>query len=129
MTHDPLEDPFMSLRRISLWFALPIAAGLVGCSTTQPPVDSIAAADLAVKSALNSKASESAPLDLRLAVEKLDRAKEAMSQKDNTHARRLAEEALVDAQVAEAKTGSDEARRTVREAQQTLQTLRSAPRG
>ena len=68
-------------------------------------------------------------MDLRLAVDKLDRAKVAMSQNDYTLARRLAEEALVDAQVAEAKTGSDEARRTVIEAQKTLDNLRSAPQG
>jgi hypothetical protein len=118
----------MNFRRILFLFAPTIAAGLVGC-TVQPPKDSIAAADLAVKQALNSNASESAPLDLRLAVDKLDRAKVAMSQNDNTLARRLAEEALVDAQVAEAKTGSDEARRTVIEAQKTLDNLRSAPQG
>jgi hypothetical protein len=118
----------MSFRRILFLFAPTIVAGLVGC-TVPPPKDSIAAADLAVKQALSSKASESAPLDLRLAVDKLDRAEVAMSQNDNTLARRLAEEALVDAQVAEAKTGSDEARRTVIEAQKTLDNLRSAPQG
>lgn len=119
----------MKVQKTSLWLALSVAAALAGCSTAAPPRENVAAADLAVKRALDSRASESAPLDLRLAVDKLDRAKVAMSQKDYIRARRLAEEALVDAQVAEAKSGSDQARRAAVEAQQTLDNLRSAPRG
>jgi hypothetical protein len=126
---DSLEDPSMNLRRTSLWFALVMTAGVVGCSTAQPPRETVAAADVAVKRAQSSRASESAPVDLRLALDKLDRAKAAMSQKEYTSARRLAEEALVDAQVAEAKTGSDQAHRTVIEAQRTLDNLRNGPRG
>src|ERR1051326_4155531 len=98
---------------------LPLAV-VVGCSTARPPRDQVAAADLQVKEALNSKASANAPLDLRMAVEKLDKAKVAMSNEHYTQARRLAEEALVDAQVAEAKAKSHQAQQTMHEVRQTL---------
>ena len=103
---------------------LPLAV-VVGCSTARPPRDQVAAADLQVKEALNSKASADAPLDLRMAVEKLDKAKVAMSNEHYTQARRLAEEALVDAQVAEAKAKSHQAQQTMHEVRQTLDNLRA----
>ncbi|HEY7163197.1 MAG TPA: DUF4398 domain-containing protein [Candidatus Binatia bacterium] len=103
---------------------LPLAA-VIGCSTARPPRDQVAAADLQVKEALNSKASADAPLDLRMAVEKLGKAKVAMANEHYTEARRLAEESLVDAQVAEAKADSQQAQQTMHEAQHTLDSLRA----
>src|ERR1041385_8509433 len=75
------------LSRRYLLPVLPFVA-VVGCSTVRPPRDQVAAADLQVKEALNSKASADAPLDLRMAVEKLDKAKVAMSNEHYTQARR-----------------------------------------
>jgi hypothetical protein len=47
-----------------------------------------------------------------------------MTKEEYTTARRLAEEALVDAQLAEAKAASEDARRVATDVRQSLETLR-----
>lgn len=103
---------------------LVLGLNFAGCSTVAPPKDSIAAAELAVKEASKSKAPEYSPLELRMATDKLDSAKRAMENKKYVDARRLAEEALVDAQTAEAKAASESARRAASDLRQNLETLR-----
>jgi len=97
---------------------------VTGCSTVAPPKEQLAAAELAVQQANKSKAPQYSPLELRMAMDKLDEAKRAMNKKEYTVARRLAEEALVDAQVAEAKAASEDARRAASDLRQSLETLR-----
>ncbi len=87
---------------LPLLFALPLA--IMGCSGETPPIDALSTAGMAVNRALDAKAAELAPLDLRLAREKLDLAKVDMDKEDYVHARRLAEEARADARVAEARS-------------------------
>jgi hypothetical protein len=112
---------------LSLGIAAPFVftiLSLAGCSTVPPPKDSIAAADLAVREANKSKAPQYSPLELRKAMDKLDEAKRAMDKEEYIRARRLAEEALVDAQLAEAKAASEDARRAANDVRQSLETLR-----
>ncbi|HEY7316028.1 MAG TPA: DUF4398 domain-containing protein [Candidatus Binatia bacterium] len=99
-------------------------AVLAGCSTISPPKGDLAAADLAVQQANKSKAPQYSPLELRKAMDKLDEAKRAMSKEEYLKARDLAEEALVDAQLAEAKADSEDAKRTASDLRQSLETLR-----
>jgi len=106
---------------IAVVAALMVASG---CSTVGPPKAEIAAADLAIQDATKSKAPQYAPLALRMARDKLDKAQRAMNNEEYIHARRLAEEALVDAELAEAKASSQDARRAANELQQSLETLR-----
>jgi hypothetical protein len=111
----------------SFWLSVPFiltALSVTGCSTVGPPKDSVAAAELAVQEANKSKAPQYSPLELRMAADKLDEAKRAMNKEEYTLARRLAEEALVDAQVAEAKAASEDARRAASDLRQSLETLR-----
>jgi hypothetical protein len=98
--------------------------GVTGCSTVAPPKDRMAAAELALQEANKSKAPQYAPLELRMAADKLDEAKRAMNKEEYILARRLAEEALVDAQLAEAKAASEDARRAASDLRQSLETLR-----
>lgn len=114
-------------RFFSFRVAVPIVLtilSITGCTTIGPPKDSVAAADLAVREANKSKAPQYSPLELRRATDKLDEAKRAMDKEDYIRARRLAEEALVDAQLAEAKAASEDARRTASDVRQSLETLR-----
>ena len=109
------------------WIAVPLfltVLSIGGCSTVRPPKDSVAAAELAVQEANKSKAPQYSPLELRMAADKLDEAKRAMNKEEYTVARRLAEEALVDAQVAEAKAASEDARRAANDMRQSIETLR-----
>src|SRR4029434_8956684 len=106
------QKQFLSFR-VAVPIVLTILS-ITGCSTIGPPKDSVAAADLAVREANKSKAPQYSPLELRRATCKLDESKRAMDKEEYIRARRLAEEALVDAQLAEAKAASEDARRTAR---------------
>jgi hypothetical protein len=109
--------------RASLVMAAAVLAAVSGCAGN-PPIDAIADADTAVNQAMNAKAPDYAPADLQRALDKVARAKQAMADENYNRARRLAEEAQVDAQAAEAKARAADARRTAQEAQKTMDTLR-----
>jgi hypothetical protein len=97
---------------------------MMGCSARRPPTAELSTADLAIRQAGERTASEHAPLDLRLAREKLDKARNAVDDDEYDRAERLAEQALVDAQVAEAKTEAAKADEQLAETRKTIDTLR-----
>ncbi|MFQ5683633.1 MAG: DUF4398 domain-containing protein [Candidatus Binatia bacterium] len=106
--------------------ALIILCGAVqisACSTVGPPTAIVSKAELAVLEAGARKATRYAPLELRIAREKLDRAKQAINADEYTTARRLAEQALVDAQLAEAKADAEIASQNAEELQKTIEAL------
>jgi hypothetical protein len=70
------------------------------------------------------KASEYAPAEMQRAMDKLGRAKQALADEKYEDARRLAEQAQIDAQLAEAKARSENARQMAQQAQQTIEALR-----
>lgn len=75
---------------------------LAGCRTTYPAAtDQLATARAALASAEEAGAREAAPLPLRNARQKLEEAREADGRRDNLRARLLAEQAAVDARLAE----------------------------
>ena len=123
------------MRSTSAWIlvgglALVSAVGTVGCSTPRKPAQEIEKADLAIQSANTTSAPTDAPLELQLAREKSEKAKVALEQENYVLARRYAEQAQVDAQLAEAKSESETARTTARELEQTIEVLRNeADRG
>jgi hypothetical protein len=79
-----------------------------GCSMPAPRAE-IATADMAVRQARQSRAPQYSRLELRTATEKLNGARQAMADEDYLLARRLAEQARVDAQLAETKAQTLEA--------------------
>jgi hypothetical protein len=88
-------------------------AGLAGaallaaaCASVPEPKGEVANADLALRKAEAVNAAELAPMDMRLAREKLQQAKLDVQKEKYVEARRLAEEAEVDALAAEAKARS-----------------------
>ena len=82
---------------------------LAACSTTPAPTEEMAVARTTVgRVAAVPTVASTAPVDLQRAQEKLIQAERAMAQDDYRTARRLAEEAEVDARVAE--TRADAAR-------------------
>jgi hypothetical protein len=98
---------------------------LSACSTTKPPTDTLAKAELAVRSARDAKADELAPINLNIAGEKLEKAKQAMAAKRYDDARRLAESAQVDAELAEAKSEAEIVRRAADDVQRRADALQS----
>jgi hypothetical protein len=77
-----------------------------------------------VQQASQSKAPEYAPLDLHLAREQLDSAKRALNTGAYERARRLTEQALVHAQLAEAKAEAESTHRAAVELAKSIEALR-----
>jgi hypothetical protein len=84
----------------------------------------MAAAELALTQAEDAEVAARAPAPYALARDKLERARNAMADGENVEARRLAEQALVDAQLAEAEARSEVAREHADELRQSIETLR-----
>jgi Domain of unknown function (DUF4398) len=114
----------MSLRR---WIGVPLicgALGMVSCAG-KPPLANLSQAELAVQEADKKTASQYAPLELQTARGQLEDAKRAMDDKEYDTARHLADEALVNAQLAEAKAEAEKARQAAAALQRSIQTLRA----
>ncbi|MCW7536333.1 DUF4398 domain-containing protein [Aquabacterium sp. A7-Y] len=107
--------------------ALPLATAalLVACAgKPAAPTDQMAVSQAAVDAAVTAGAVEHAPLELNQARQKLDSAKNAARTDDPLTARRLAEQAEVDAQAASAKANAEKSRKAVAEIEQSIRMLR-----
>jgi hypothetical protein len=118
----------MSMRKSSRRLpATLVAAALAvgGCAATRPPTAKVSNAEVAVKRAEEGDAGQHAPLELRVAREKLDKARRAMGDEEYEQARRLADEASVDAQLAEARARSAKAKQAATAVKKGVEALRS----
>ena len=114
--------------RNALFVTVAIVFGLIlGCATKGVvPTENLTKADTAIRSAQTAEARTHAPLDLKLAEDKLAEARTAAGRQDYDGARRLADEALVNAQLAEKKADSERAKRAAQEMGETIEALRRA---
>ncbi len=102
-----------------------LAIGMAGCASGGgEPVESITSAELVIKVAKDNNATINAPLELKLAEEKLSAARIAVQKEEFLQAKRLAEEALVDAKLAETKSLSAKAKKQTQEMRGAIETLR-----
>jgi hypothetical protein len=106
---------------------------LAACAGDPAPDASLAAAKVAVDQAEKANAPARAPGPYQLARDKLERARAAAADGEDDEARRLAEQALVDAQLAEAQARSAVARHNATNLRTRIETLedelaRRAPR-
>jgi hypothetical protein len=104
-----------------------IVIGLImaGCASKGvAPVESITSAELVLKEAQGSSATIYAPLELKLAEDKLNAAKAAVEKEEFIEAKRLADEALMDARLAEAKSLSEKAKKQTQEMRDSVEMLR-----
>jgi hypothetical protein len=111
------------------WIVGPLLYGALGvsaCATAQPPVASLSRAELAVRQASESNASQYAPIELQSAKEKLGEARLALDTYEYERAHRLAEQALADARLAEARAEVESSRQTARDLRLSIETLRDA---
>ena len=104
-----------------------IAAGviLIGCATTRPPTRALTRAELGVRAAREAGADEASSLDLKRAADKLEQAKKAMAAERYEQARRLAESAQVDAELAQAKAEGEVVRRAADQLQRRVDAIQS----
>jgi hypothetical protein len=105
------------MRKLLAQLAFPVIAMLpVACATSNSSTTrAVSQAELAVSEARSSEAASLAPEELQLARSKLAQAEQAARSGNQERARRLAEQALVDAQLAEVKAESEAARLSARE--------------
>ena len=68
---------------------------------------------------------KSSSLELRIAKDKLEQAENAAQDKENETAERLAQEALVNLELAEAKTEAKKTAKTVKDMERSISTLRN----
>jgi len=101
------SNPMM--RRIGI--TLGAAIFMAGCASAPAPKEQMAVSKAAVGNASSAGGNEYAPLQLKSAMEKMDAAERAMAEKDYDRARQLAEQAQVDAQLAEAAARSAKAQK------------------
>lgn len=117
----------MTSKQAALGFLLLCAVvGLSSCAR-KPPAETVAKlsqAELAVREADKGRAPAYARLELFTAKEQLASAQQAMQKKDYAEARRLADRALVNAQLAEAIADATEIRQAAVELRQSIEALR-----
>ncbi|ATG90116.1 DUF4398 domain-containing protein [Methylomonas koyamae] len=111
-----------SLPGIGLCAAAVVFIG--GCASMPPPTEQMAVSKAAVISANSAGGNEYAPIPLKKAMEKMDTAERAMAEQNYPLARRLAEEAQVDAQLAAVSARSAKAQKAARELQEDNRVLR-----
>lgn len=119
--HLPKPIPGKSLTIILGALVLIIAAS---CATTQPPIDDLARTQATINQAEQVGARDYAPLEIREAKKKLDEARELVERKEYERAARLADQAEVDAELAQAKTLSGKAQKAVKELRESIKTLK-----
>lgn len=103
-----------------------IAVGaMVGCSSMETPATAdVAVSKAAVDSAASAGGAQYAPLEMRSAREKLDKAKKAMADKEYELAADLAKQAEADAKLAQGKAGSAKAKMAADAIQDDIRVLR-----
>ncbi|MBF0389559.1 MAG: DUF4398 domain-containing protein [Desulfamplus sp.] len=99
---------------------------ITGCASKSPkPIKNISDAEMAIKMAIENSATLNAPLDVRIAEEKLTKAKEAAQKEDFILAQRLADEAAIDAKVAEVKSQTKKIKRIEKDLRDSIDTLQN----
>jgi len=111
------------------WFRAVGAIGstvvaIAGCASIPPPTEQMAVSKSAIANAVSAGGSEYAPVEMRSAQEKMDRAQRAMAKEDYENARWLAEEAQADARLAEKKAQSARAQKAALVMQDDIRVLR-----
>ena len=109
------------------WYRMIGAIGCIavlgGCASVAAPTEQMAVSRSALDNAVSAGGSEYAPVEMRIAQEKMDRASRAMAKEDYQDARHLAEEAQADARLAEKKAQAAKARKAASVVQEDARVL------
>ena len=104
--------------------ALVSSVFFLACSANTVPIQKdISNAEMIITSAQTGDVDEYAPLELRLAKEKLQEARSAFDRKQYTSAQYLAEEARVTANLAQEKARTEKTKKIVQELRESIDTL------
>lgn len=113
-----------TLVRVGLPPLVGIIILMAGCASMPAPTEQMAVSKAALTRATSAGSSEYAPVELKSATEKMNAAEKAMAKEDYIEAQRLAEQAQLDAKLAETKAASAKAQLVVRNAEESNRVLR-----
>ena len=118
---------FFLLHRFTLLKSILVLSALVmvSCASAPVPIEKLAVAGAAVERANTASTRESAPAQLQTAIEKLASAREAVDRKDYERAGQLADQAILDAQLAELHAQAIRAGVAARESEEAARVLRN----
>jgi len=102
-----------------------ITLGMAACASTPIPNEKIAVAKASVQRAEQSGAPELAPVEMASARDKLARAEKAAADRNGQPATQLAEQANIDAQLAEATAQQQRSHKAAMESDANMQALRN----
>jgi len=113
-------------RQFNLYIPLLLLSAifLLGGCGGHPPVDKISAAEQAFNEANMSEGDRYAPLEMRIAHEKLDQARAELDDDNYENAAILADEAMINASLASAKVDSAKATKKLEELKKSIGSLR-----
>jgi hypothetical protein len=101
-----------------------VALAIGGCASVPAPTEQMAVSNAAIENAASSGGGEYAALEMRSARDKMARANAALQREDYEAARWLAEEAQVDARLAETMAQSAKARKAAVATSEDIRVLR-----
>jgi len=102
-----------------------IVGVMTGCASVPAPKEQMAVSKTEIENALSGGGNEAAPLQLKSAMDKMNAAERAMADKEYVQARRLAEQAQLDAKLAGAMARSAKAQKAVDALQDDRRVLRN----
>jgi hypothetical protein len=114
---------YRALQMVSLTAGFAIIS-LTGCASIPAPTEQIATSKSAVNKALSVGGSEFAPLQLKSALDKMESAERAMGEKNYVLARQFAEQAQIDAQLAQVMARTGKAQKAADALQESSRVLR-----
>ncbi len=116
-----IKDKILSGSILSIAFTIVLS----GCASKNPPLDKISSAESAINRASDNKAQIYAPLELKIAKEKVEKAKMLLKDKQYEEAAMIAEEAKVDAELAEEKSRTKETQKIAQEILDSINALKA----
>lgn len=117
-------NPVGIMTRVGLGGLIALMMFMIGCATVPAPTEQMAVSKASIERATSVGGNEFSPVELRSAVDKMNAAEKAMAEEKYVKARRLAEQAQVDAQLAETKTALSKAELAVKSAEDSDRILR-----
>lgn len=116
------SSPLFPRSSAGIGAAAVIALALTACASNKDaPKSELATAEDAVNRVVSTPTvATAAPIEMQSARDKLARAQRAMANEDYDEARRYAEEARVDARLAESKVAADRSERALQEIRQSI---------